>query len=91
MKTNSLTETSKKISSAFGILCQVIFSIPNFSEAELKEFEEYISQQESMGFITDPTTYKQVLEKGGFDAARQRIKWLRTLQEIKLVVEKDLS
>lgn len=87
----AVTETAKKISATFGILYQIIFSLPNISEAELKEFEEYISQQEAMGFVTDPTTYKNVIEKGGFEAIRLRMKWLRTLQEIKDTVVKDFS
>ncbi len=49
------------------------------TDDDLKEFEEYVERQRGIGWVFDPTGYRNMQEVNGFDEAKSRSQLIRAL------------
>jgi hypothetical protein len=59
----------------------VVFHESPLTEDMMKQFREYEQVIEAVGHITDPTGYRDLLHRGGFEEAARRRKLLDALVE----------
>ncbi len=81
MEEKELSEVAKKINEAIVAIDEVVDEC-GLTPGDLDAFEQYLSRQETLGPMFNPTLYAH---QGGFvmiDMARRRVEKLRLLLEV---------
>lgn len=68
-------------------LQQAMMFLHMLSDSALKEMQDTVERADSVGFIVDPTKYREALQDGRLDYQRHLLKWcVHTVAEAKVLM-----
>ena len=63
-------------------LFQAVLRITELSADELKAFDSYLDLQASVGWVFDPTGWRDASQRGQFDDAKDRVEAIQAVQAL---------